>query len=376
MKIVIAPDKFKGSLTGFEFCDAVEEGLLMALPDIEILKRPLADGGDGTIDVIKYYTDGERISVKANDSLFRPLDTFYIFSKTEGVAFIEMAEISGLKLLSESERNCMQTTSLGFGELIVDAIERGAKELILGIGGSATNDGGIGMAHALGFRFLDADSKELQPIGSNLINIKKIATSNVHPKIGKVHVKVACDVSNPLYGPNGAAHIYAEQKGACKEEIELLNKGLENYAKVFQDTFGRDVQNIKGAGAAGGMGAGASVFLEAELISGIDLIKDIADFDASLKNADWIITGEGQLDLQTLSGKTISGVLTSAKRMDIPVAALCGAVKIEKEKIRFTGLNYVTAISEGCKNLEEAISNAYPNLVKAAEKFGKKLASS
>ena len=373
MKIVIAPDKFKGSLTGFEFCDAVEEGLRTVFPDAEIIKKPLADGGDGTIDVVKQYIKGERISRTASDPLFRPINTSYILSKDTGIAFIEMAEVSGLKLLSSKELNCMHTASLGFGEVIVDAIEKGATELILGIGGSSTNDGGMGMAQALGFSFLDADGKELKPVGSSLVEVNKIDTSNVHPKLGHIRVKVACDVSNPLYGSQGAALIYGAQKGASKSEIELLDKGLENYAKVLLETFEVDVQHIKGAGAAGGMGAGTSVFLNAELVSGIDVIKDIADFDASLENADWVITGEGKLDDQTFSGKTIAGVLKSAKQKNIPVAALCGAITISQEEASTFGLAYVAAISEGVSSLEEAMATSYDNLVDAAFNFAKLL---
>ncbi len=373
MKFVIAPDKFKGSLTGFEYCDAVEEGLRIVFSDAEIIKKPLADGGDGTIDVVKYYSEGESIAITASDPLFRAIKTSYVLSKTAGIAFIEMAEISGLNLLSTQERNCMHTTSLGFGELIVDAIAKGAKELILGIGGSATNDGGMGLAQALGFRFLDGNGKELKPIGSSLIEVKKIDTSKVYPKLASVRVKVACDVSNSLYGQDGAAHIYASQKGASTTEIEELDKGLENYAKVLQEEFELDVQRIKGAGAAGGVGAGARIFLNAELVSGIELIKEIADFDSSIENADWIITGEGQLDAQTLSGKTISGVLASAKKKNIPVAALCGSVTISARVQEEFGLSYATSIVKGVSSLEEAMDSSYDNLVYAAYNFAKLL---
>lgn len=373
MKFVIAPDKFKGSLTGFEYCHAVEEGIRMVFPHAEIVKKPLADGGDGTIEVVKHYIGGERITLTANGPLFRPLKTAYIFSKTNAIAFLEMSEISGLKLLTEQERNCMHTTSLGFGELIVDAIEKGATELILGIGGSATNDGGMGMAQALGFRFLDSDGQELEPIGKNLIELKTIDVTQVHPILKDVKVKVACDVSNPLYGPNGAAYIYGNQKGASPKEIEELDKGLENYTKVVKATFGIDVQNIKGAGAAGGMGAGSAVFLNAKLVSGIDLIKDIANFETSLENADWIITGEGQLDAQTFSGKTIAGVLASAKQKNIPVAALCGSVALTKTELTTFNLGYVASVSEHCKSLEDAMANAYLNLVEASRGFAESL---
>lgn len=371
MKIVIAPDKFKGSLTGFEYCEAVEKGLRLVIPEAEVVKMPLADGGDGTIAVLEQYVEGAQIQRTASDPLFRPLKTSYVFSKTTGVAYLEMAEISGLKLLKEVERNCMHTTSLGMGELIVDAIEKGAKELILGIGGSATNDGGMGMAKALGFRFLDSSGRELQPTGSSLAQVEKIDVTKLHPQLNGVQVKVACDVSNPLYGPYGAAHVYGSQKGASQEEIEELDKGLQNYAKVLEETFRVDVQQLKGAGAAGGMGAGAFVFLNATLVSGIDLVKDIANFDASIKDADWIITGEGQLDTQTLAGKTIAGVLSSAKAYDIPVAALCGSVTISHKEQEAFGLDYMTSIVKGVTNLNDAMASSYENLVDAAYNFAK-----
>ncbi|MBT8300702.1 MAG: glycerate kinase, partial [Maribacter sp.] len=209
MKFVIAPDKFKGSLTGFEFCDAVEEGLRKVFVDAEILKMPLADGGDGTMEVVRHYIRGERETITVHDPLFRPIKAAYLYSEQSKIAYIEMAEASGLKLLKEEERNCMHTTSLGTGELMADALQKGAEEIILGIGGSATNDGGMGMAKALGYRFLDSSNEELQPVGSNLMKVKKIDTLNIHPKLKGVKVKVACDVTNPLYGANGAAHVYA-----------------------------------------------------------------------------------------------------------------------------------------------------------------------
>lgn len=369
MKFVIAPDKFKGSLTGFEYCDAVEEGLLMVFSDAEILKMPLADGGDGTIEVVKHYLKGEKVMLQVNDPLFRPVTASYLHSPKKQIAYIEMAEASGLKLLKDTERNCMQSSTFGTGELIADALKKGVTEIILGIGGSATNDGGMGMANALGYQFLDADGKELKPIGKNLIAVEEVDTSNVHSKLGDIQVKVACDVSNPFYGEHGAAKIYAAQKGASREEIELLDKGLRNFANTINGQFEVDLQNIKGAGAAGGIGGGAVVFLNGKLTSGIDLIKELAAFDYAIEGADWVITGEGQLDAQTLSGKTINGVVVSAKQQDIPVAALCGSVTISIDQQRELGLNYVTSIVQGISTLREAMDTSYQNLVGASYNF-------
>lgn len=369
MKFVIAPDKFKGSLTGFEFCDAVAEGLQMVFKDAEIINKPLADGGDGTMEVAKYYINGEKITITVSDPLFRPINASYLYSEETKIAYIEMAEASGLKLLGDDERNCMITTTSGTGELIYDALDKGAKEIILGIGGSATNDGGMGMANALGYQFLDEHGKELVPIGQNLSKVKSIDDSNKHVRLKEVKIKVACDVTNPFYGLNGAAYIYAAQKGASENEIIVLNNGLHNLAEVIKSNYNIDLQKINGAGAAGGVGGGALTFLDGELISGINLIKELADFDTTIDGADWIITGEGQLDEQTLSGKTIDGVITSAKIKNIPVAALCGSVSISVNQQNKFGLTYVSSIVRGISTLQEAMNNSHENLVNATYNF-------
>ncbi len=371
MKFVIAPDKFKGSLTGFEFCDAVEEGLRMVFPEAEILKMPLADGGDGTMEVVRHYLKGEIVTLRVNDPLFRPVASSYLYAPASRIAYIEMAEASGLKLLKDAERNCMQSTTLGTGELLAHAIQQGAREIILGIGGSATNDAGMGMAAALGFAFLDKNNKPLLPIGSNLIHVKKIDSSGVHAQLNNVRVKVACDVTNPFYGKNGAAYVYAAQKGASDEDIAQLDDGLRNFAQILDRQYNTDVQKIPGAGAAGGFGGGASVFLKATLTSGIELIKDMADLNSQIKNADWIITGEGKLDKQTLSGKTIDGVLKSANRENIPVAVFCGAIDLSEENAKEMGIAYMVAISRDMPNLEEAIKRSYENMVAATVEFAK-----
>ncbi|MFX0555768.1 glycerate kinase [Maribacter sp. CXY002] len=373
MKFVIAPDKFKDSLTGFEFCGAVEEGLRKVFPNAEILKLPLADGGDGTMDVVKHYIEGETISHTVNDPFFRPIKASYLYSRKNQIAYIEMSEASGLRLLKEEERNCMRTTTLGTGELISNALNRGAKEIILGIGGSATNDCGMGMATALGFEFYDNNENMLLPIGENLIHVNRISSSNKDQRLNNVKVKVACDVTNPLFGDNGAAYIYAEQKGATKEDIVKLDDGLKNMAQVLDEQFYSNIQGIEGAGAAGGLGAGTRVFLNASLTSGIELIKEIVDFDTKIKGSHWIITGEGKLDGQTLSGKTIHGVLNSAKKRNIPVAAFCGAMEISIAEQEEFGLDYAVSIVQGVSNLDEAMANAYANLVHAAYNFAKLL---
>ncbi|MEC8830969.1 MAG: glycerate kinase [Bacteroidota bacterium] len=373
MKFILAPDKYKGSLTGREFCETVARGIKKVFPFAEIVNRPLADGGDGTIDVVADYLNASSVSVKVKDPLFREITVEYLFSKEKKTAFIEMSEASGYKLLEKSEMNCMDTTTLGTGEMIVDAIERGAKSIVLGIGGSATNDGGMGMAKALGYSFLDAEGNELEPIGKNLGKVKDIKKDHVNPKLSDTKIQVACDVNNPFYGENGAAKIYGAQKGASTEEITFLDKGLESFAGVLKSTFDIDVQQIAGAGAAGGLGGGSVVFLNAELASGVDLVMEIANFDKVLEGADWVITGEGQLDGQTFSGKTINGVVQSAKKHQVPIAAFCGSIDVTIDEMEKMGLDYAVSILNQIGNLDDAKARTVENLELASYNFAKLL---
>lgn len=369
MKFIIAPDKFKGSITSFEFCDLTKMVLLDHFPKAAILKLPLADGGDGTIQVVKHYLGGERITVQVSDPLFRPISATYIWSESLQTAYIEMAEASGHHLLTAEELNCMETTSLGTGELILDALERGATTIYLGIGGSATNDGGLGMAQALGYQFLDTQNKAIAPIGKNLSQVITIDTTSCNALLKQCTFKVACDVDNPFYGPNGAAFIYGPQKGATPENVRFLDTGLQHFASILKQTFGTNVQELAGAGAAGGIGGGAHLFLNATLVSGVKLLKEMAQFDENIKHADWIITGEGQLDAQTLSGKTINGVLASALAENIPVAAFCGAVNLTREQQAALGLTYVNAILTQVVDLPTAMETGKENLQKALHNF-------
>lgn len=374
MKIVIAPDKFKGSLTGIEFCQAVDKGISQVFPNAEIVYAPMADGGDGTIDVVKYYIGGEKTVVNVHDPLFRPINASYLYGKKKATAYIEMAEASGLKLLNKDDCNCMHTTSLGTGELIKHAIMKGAKHIILGIGGSATNDAGIGMAKALGYVFYDKNKQEVVPIGKNLKDIVAIDKSNVTPSLQEVSFKIACDVTNPLYGDTGATRVYGSQKGANPQEIILLESGMTLFSEFLKSEFGIDGQQIRGAGAAGGMGAGAIAFLNGTLTSGIQVIKELADFDTKILDADWIITGEGQIDSQTLSGKTIQGVLASAQQNNIPVAAFCGSVDLSIEEQNKLNITHVSSVLKRTCSLDQAMKSSYDNLIFTAYNFSKILA--
>jgi len=373
MKIVLAPDKFKGSLTGLEFCNAVHKGLLKVIPKTEVVFLPMADGGDGTIEVVNYYLLGERIQLQVKNPLFQNTLATYLYASDSKIAFIEMTEASGLKLLNPSELDCKNATTFGTGQLILDAINRGAKEIILGIGGSATNDCGIGMAAALGYRFLDKRDVDVFPIGTSLSQIVTIDDSQVNKELKNVKFKIACDVTNPLYGKNGAAYIYAKQKGATEKDIEFLDKGLEDFSKVLDAKFKIQSQDVIGAGAAGGMGIASKVFLKGELISGIRLIKDLAQFDNKIKNANWIITGEGKLDEQTLSGKTIQGIIDSAKQNGIKVAAFCGMLDLNEEQLKAFGISYTDTVLNYTNTIEDAMLKSAVYVTKMAEKFAKSI---
>lgn len=261
MKIVLAPDKFKGSLTATEFCDEVADVLTSYDVSLQIKKLPLADGGDGTIEVANYYLGGSLVDLEVTGPYFNKVKATYLYSDRTRTAFIEMAEASGLKLVKDQPLDTKNATTLGTGELIKDAISKGAHKIILGIGGSATSDCGIGMAKALGFKFLDKNGLELEPIGASLSKIESIDKVDVLPELSNVAFTIACDVSNPLFGENGAAYIYAEQKGATAEDIQLLDDGLQSFSKVLKAEYAFDLQNIPGAGAAGGLGAASITFL-------------------------------------------------------------------------------------------------------------------
>ncbi|WP_411893233.1 glycerate kinase [Winogradskyella sp. A2] len=368
MRIILAPDKYKGSITGLEFCDILEPILQNHL-DAEIIRLPLADGGDGTIEVIDFYLSGETITVQVSDPLFRPIEASFLFSDSTKVAFIEMAESSGLKLLKPEDQNCMNTTTFGTGELILHALDKGAQHIILGIGGSATNDCGIGMASALGYEFFDKNDNEIIPIGRNLTEVKRIDDFQVDKRLAEVKIQIACDVKNPLYGPHGAAHIYGKQKGASHSEIKHLDNGLRQFSTVLDKYFNLSTQEIEGAGAAGGMGAGTVAFLNGELIPGIELIMQIANFETKVKGADWIITGEGRLDQQTLSGKALIGVINMAKQQKIKIASFCGSTDLNPNEIREMGINYSSTIMDKANSLEDALNDTKLYLGQLAEDF-------
>lgn len=339
-KIVIAPDSFKGSLTSSQVADSVERGVRGVYPKALIKKFIIADGGEGSMEAIVSSLGGEFISAKVHDPLMRGINARY--GVVNSTAVIEMAAASGLPLLSREERDPTKTTTFGTGELILDALKRGCSSFIICIGGSATNDAGIGMLCALGYRFLDNSGVELLPIGESLIKIAKIDSSNVAKELQEATFTVACDVTNPFYGKEGAAYVFAPQKGASPLMVEMLDAGLKNFSRVIQNELGFNISMVEGAGASGGLGGALIAFLGAELKPGIELILDTVGFNSALEGADLVITGEGKLDKQTTMGKAPMGVLNRAKKFGIPIIAICGAIE-DKEQLLEMGFSGVYA---------------------------------
>lgn len=314
MRILIAPDSFKDSLSAQKVAESLAKGIKNTFPKAEITLLPLADGGEGTLEAIKGNL--EYIKCMASDPLFRKIESKYLWDEKTKTAFVEMAQISGLELLTESERNPLKTTTLGTGELIAHALKRKAKKVILFVGGSATNDGGIGMAAALGYLFLDKNVNTLNPNGESLNEIHSIY---YHPifDLSKTEFIVATDVNNPFFGENGAAYIYAKQKGANQEQIELLDKGLRNLNSVLIKTKDIDLQKIAGSGAAGGLAGGTYAFLGAEVVSAAEEIFNICDLQSKIEQSDVIISGEGRIDSQTWNGKLISKLLENSNHKKV-----------------------------------------------------------
>lgn len=359
MKILLAPDKFRGSLDAPQVCEAMTEGIRMVSPEIEVVSLPMADGGEGTLDLLLWYSGGKKQTAQVQDPLGRLIDAEYGLSADGKTAFIEMATASGLRLLKTEERNPLKTSTFGTGELIKLVLEAGVENIILGIGGSATTDAGIGMAAALGWQFLDENGKKLSPIGENLIKIKAIKPLSSTIYNLPFNIKVACDVTNPLFGENGAAYVYGPQKGADKQAVELLNEGLQNIAKVFERDFGKNYAQIAGTGAAGGLGFGAMAFINAELKEGVKLLMDFCDFDKNLKDVNLIITGEGKIDNQTLQGKLIKGITDRASHAQTSIAAICGTLDVSPQELQEIGINYATSILNRPMNLDDALKYGY-----------------
>lgn len=353
-KIVLAIDSFKGCLSSKEIEQCIAEEIHRILPSCQTVCIPIADGGEGMLDTLIEATQGTFVSTQAHDPLMRIRPTRYGILGDQRTAIIEMAEINGLTTLSPIERNPMKTSTYGTGELIKDALEKGFRRFIIGIGGSATNDAGMGMMQALGAHLYDKQGNELEQGGKIMEQIAHIDLNHLHPALKEATFIVACDVQNPFCGPQGAAYVFARQKGASEEQIRQLDEGMRHLALLIERDFSYNINKVKGSGAAGGLGGAFATFLQAHLQSGIDLLLDAVDFDRKITNADWIITGEGKADRQTAEGKVPAGVLKRAKKANIPVMLIAGKVE-DKACLQQMGFARIVKISPDNLPLEEAM---------------------
>ena len=358
MKILIATDKFKDSLTAKQVCEGLQRGILRTFPSAKIEILPLADGGEGTLETLQSVLGGEFIECEVNDPLSRKIKANYLWIKEKQTAIIEMARASGIELLKQNERNCLITSTYGTGELINNALEKGAKEIILTVGGSATNDAGIGMATALGYEFVNKKNEILSPIGENLAEISQINIEKIHPKLSQTKFIVATDVSNPFYGKEGAAYEFSPQKGADNQAVKALDLGLQNLNQLIKKDFNIDLQTVSGSGAGGGIGGGAFAFLKAEIKSAAQWILEINQIGNKLKNVDLLITGEGKIDTQTWKGKLISQLVLQAEMTETPVILVCGTLHDVESIIAKHGIIYASSILNEPMNLEKALKNA------------------
>ncbi|WP_127580232.1 glycerate kinase family protein [Paenibacillus koleovorans] len=370
--VVVAPDSFKGSLTAVEVAAAITRGLQRSGLAADIRQVPMADGGEGTVDAVLTAVGGERRVLTVTGPMGEPVEAFYGVLE-DGTAVIEMAAASGLPLVPEMKRNPLQATSYGTGELIRDALDRGSRRILLGIGGSATNDGGMGMAQAIGVRFIDAAGRELATGGQQLERIERIDASGLHPRLaaGEVPVTVCCDVTNPLCGPNGASAVYGPQKGATPAMVERLDKGLDHYAVRIAMQLGLMVRDVPGAGAAGGLGAGLLAFCRAELKPGIREVTALTRLEDAVASAQLVVTGEGRTDAQTAFGKVPAGVAALGREHGVPVLCLSGGLGDGVEELYAHGITALFSIANRPLTLDEAMREGAALLEQAAENIGR-----
>lgn len=362
MKIVIAPDSFKESLSAMDVANAIEQGFREIYPQAEYIKLPMADGGEGTVESMVAATGGKRVELSVTGPLGQPVEAFYGWLGDGKTAVIEMAAASGLHLVANEQRNPCLTTTFGTGELILAALDQGARNIILGIGGSATNDGGAGMMQALGARLLDKQGNELARGGAALSQIAKIDLSHLDPRLAGVDLRVACDVDNPLCGPKGASAVFGPQKGATPDRVAQLDAALKVWGEHIEQTTGRQVIDLPGAGAAGGMGSALSGLLMGRLEPGISIVTDALNLAAAVQGADLVITGEGRIDSQTVRGKTPMGVAKVAQRFAVPTIALAGGMTKDYAVVHEHGLDAVFSVVNRIVTLPEAMGEADENL--------------
>lgn len=379
MKIVIAPDSYKESLSALDVACAIEDGFREIFPDAQYVKLPVADGGEGTVEAMVAATQGRVVNVEVTGPLGSPVRGFYGISGDNQCAFIEMAAASGLESVPVAQRNPLKTTSWGTGELIRHALECGVSRIIIGLGGSATNDGGAGMVQALGAKLLTASGQPIAPGGEGLETLATIDISELDSRLSRCQIDVACDVTNPLTGEEGASAVFGPQKGATPEMVTFLDSALAHYAACIQRDLGRDVLTLEGGGAAGGMGAALYAFCGAALRPGIEIVTDALHLDALVADASLVITGEGRMDSQTIHGKVPVGVAKVAKRYRIPVIGIAGSLTPDVGVVHQHGIDAVFSVMYRICTLEEALSEAGENVrmaarnIAAAIKLGQEL---
>ena len=367
MRIVVAPNAFKGSMNAVEAAQAMKTGILAVIPQCDVTCVPVADGGDGLTDVMLAALGGTRVEAMVSGPRMEPLSAPFCMVSSRKLAVVEMARASGLALLPKARHDPTRTTTTGTGELIRAAMDNGATRIIVGIGGSATCDGGIGMAAALGYRFLDSTGTPVEPVGGSLGAIASIDRQNVDPRLDGVSVSVACDVTNPLTGDNGASVVYSPQKGATPEQVTRLDAGLANLARVVQLDLGVAIADMPGAGAAGGLGGGLHAFVGADLKPGIDLVIDVVGLKDAIAGADLVLTAEGRIDRQTRFNKAPAGVARTAKAAGVPCIAICGGVGDGIESLYDIGIDAVFSICSGPQSLAAAMHDAEGLLARQTE---------
>ena len=374
MKIVIAPDSYKESLSALEVATQIELGFKEVFPDAEYVKVPMADGGEGTVQAMVEATQGRQVDVVVTDPLGLRITGFYGLTGDGRTAMIEMAAASGLALVPPAQRNPNITTSYGTGELIIAALDAGARHLILGIGGSATNDGGAGMLQALGVQLLDAQGVELARGGAPLAQLARIDMSGLDMRLAECQIEVACDVDNPLTGERGASAIFGPQKGATPDMVQSLDAGLKHFAAIIERDLGVAVDAVAGAGAAGGMGAAMMAFLKGQLRPGCEIIARAVGLEAAVRDADLVITGEGRIDQQTIFGKTPFGVATVAKQFGKPVIGIAGGLGANAQVVHEYGIDAIFSVLSRICTLQDALAEAEHNVRSSARNIAAVLA--
>ena len=369
MKIVVAPDSFKGSLTALEVSDAIEKGIREVFPEAEIIKIPMADGGDGTVECLVNATGGEILREKVIGPLGNEILAHYGILGDKKTAVIEMAAASGLTLVPENKRDPLITTTYGTGQLIKSALNQGCKKMIIGIGGSATNDGGAGMVQALGVKLLDQEEKEVSFGGGELKKINRIDIRYMDKRLSYTKILVASDVINPLCGPKGASRVYGPQKGATPEVVEELDKSLAYFAELIKRDLNKDIKDIPGAGAAGGLGASLMAFLNAELKPGIEIMIEAVKLDQAIKDADLVITGEGKIDSQTIYGKAPIGIAKIAKKYNVPVVAVAAIIEEDSRIFQSYGIDTLIKVSEPIMSLTDPKTKKVQLIKKCIKQF-------